>query len=57
VDFQFGRNVVHPRERKLVGKGAMAGNIEASSNVFDLNFVHIEDFGEVRYYRLQFLFQ
>jgi len=48
ADFQFRGNVMHARQWKRVGHGAMAGNIEPPTNPFDLDIMHIQDLRKVR---------
>jgi hypothetical protein len=48
IDFEFGLDVVDAGEWKIVGKGAVAGDVEASADLLDLNVVHILDFRKAR---------
>src|SRR5258708_540570 len=47
MGFQFGLDVVDPRERQIVGEGAVAGNVKASSNSCDNEIVNIQNFWEL----------
>src|SRR5450631_4041559 len=57
VSFQFGGNIVYTGEWHFVRKSAMAGNIEAPANAFDLNIVHVKNLGEGAGNCLQAFFQ
>jgi hypothetical protein len=46
ADFEVGLDVVDAGEREIVGEGAVAGDVEASADFFDLDVVHVENFGE-----------
>ena len=48
---------MHPRERQLVGKRAVAGYIKASAYVLDFDVMHIENLRKMRDYGFQFLLQ
>src|ERR1700733_12546220 len=46
ADFEVGLDVVDAGEGKIVGEGAVAGDVKAAADFFDLDVVHVEDFGE-----------
>src|SRR6267154_595367 len=53
MGFQFGLDVMDPRERQIVGEGAVAGNVKASSNPCDNEIVNIENFWKLIGSRLE----
>src|SRR5713226_1956221 len=47
-DFKVGLDIVYAGERKIVGERAVAGDVEASANLLDLDVVHVDDFRKMR---------
>jgi len=53
MNFEFGLNVVNPRERQIIGERAMAGDVKASANFLDLDVVHVDNLRKLHGERFQ----
>ena len=48
TNFEFGLDVVHAGQRKIVRQRAMARNVDAAADALDHEIVHVENFGKLR---------
>src|SRR5690242_3801771 len=56
-DFQRGGNVMHARERRVVGESAMAGDVNMVSHPLDVHVVNVKDLRKFAGNGLQALLQ
>ena len=57
ADFQFGLNVVHPSQGKIVGQCAMARDVHPSADALDNEVVNVDDFGKLRGHGFKAMFE
>src|ERR1700728_3276548 len=57
ADFQFGLNVVHPSQGKIVGQCAMARDVHPSADALDHEVVNVDDFGKLRGHGFKAMFE
>src|SRR6266851_4564665 len=43
ADFEFGLDIMHARKGKIVGQGAMTGDVKTAANPLDDEIMNVED--------------